>query len=65
MPLTEKGLAKLLKPYRVETKTIRIGSNPNDVMRGYESDEVLKAAERFVDVKTEEDEVREADTDFM
>jgi len=54
-----------LKPYRVETKTIRIGSNPNDVMRGYESDEVLKAAERFVDVKTEEDEVREADTDFM
>ena len=65
MPLTEKGLAKLLKPYRVETKTIRIGSNPNDVMRGYETDEVLKAAERFVDVKAEEEEVKEADSTFM
>lgn len=68
LPLTEKGLARLLKPYRIETKKIRIGQDPNDpshVMRAYSTDEVLEAAGRHVDVETEEEEIKEADPDFM
>jgi hypothetical protein len=58
-PLTEHSLAKLLKPFMLFAKKIRIGGVPT---QGYVPAKVLEVAERYV--KEEEEEVEEeADED--
>ena len=57
-PLTEHSLSKLLKPFSLRPKKMRIGVNPT---RGYVPVKVLEAAERYV--KEEADEVEEEEED--
>jgi hypothetical protein len=63
IPLTEKGLRKLLKAWSLKTKRIRIGPEQigsADLIRGFEAGEVLEVATRHVDVETTEEEILEA-----
>jgi len=63
IPLTEKGLRKLLKGWGLQTKRIRIGSEragSSNLIRGYETGEVLEVAAHHVDVETTEEEIMEA-----
>jgi hypothetical protein len=53
-PSHEHSLSKLLKPFSLRPKKMRIGGNPT---RGYVPVKILEAAERYV--KEEADEVEE------
>jgi hypothetical protein len=55
-PLTEDSLARLLKPFNIRPKKMRIGGNAT---RGYFTVKVLEAAERYVREETEEVEEEE------
>jgi hypothetical protein len=57
--LTVNGLNRLLKPFGLEPKLIKIGRTDADVIRGYRTEKVLEAEARFVDVETEEDVANE------
>ena len=54
-PLTVNGLNRLLKPFGLEPKLIKIGPTDADVLRGYRTEKVLEAEARFVDVETEDE----------
>jgi Sec-independent protein translocase protein TatA len=62
-PLTQNSLARLLKPYGLKPKRHRIGTGPNDTIRGYATDKILEAEQRFVDVETEEGDAEDAEQD--
>ena len=57
-PLTEDSLARLLKPFSLRPKKMRIGGNPT---RGYITLKVFEAAERYVEEEAEgiEEEVED------
>jgi len=44
-PITPRGLARLLKPFRIEPRTIRDG---DDTPKGYVKDDLVDAWERFL-----------------
>ena len=61
-PLTEHSLSKLLKPFNLRPKKMRIGGNPT---RGYVPVKVLEAAERYVKEEAEEVEEEADENDPM
>ena len=61
-PLTEHSLARLLKPFSLRPKRMRVREN---LIRGYVYFKVLEAAERYVEEEAQEvEEEAEEDTDF-
>jgi putative DNA primase/helicase len=62
-PLTQNSLARLLKPYGLKPKRHRIGTGPNDTIRGYATNKILEAERRFVDIETEEEDAEDAEQD--